>query len=67
MTDHQPAVGSLVVTAPSEEERLYEIAVRLTRAELVPMGAVVLHPWLKIRANIETGDVLLSAGVRAER
>lgn len=56
----------MLITAPSESERLYEMAVKVARAELRPRQGYVLHPWLTLRANIETGDVLLAAGIKAK-
>ena len=61
------SLGAMLVTAPSESERLYEIAVRLARAELVSVPGRELFPWVTVRANIETGDVLIAAGIKVKR
>lgn len=58
--------GPLLITAPSDSERLYEMSVRMTRAELKPKAGYALYPWLTLRANIDTGDVSLAAGVKAK-
>ena len=61
------ALGALLITAPSEHERLYEIAVRLARSEVRPMPHYELLPWVRVRANTETGAVLLAAGIKVKR
>lgn len=59
------ALGPMLITAPSESERVYEMAVRITHAEA--SSAFERKPWITIRANITTGDVFLSAGVKVKR
>lgn len=61
------SLGAMLITAPSESERLYEIAVRVARAEVKPMPGYALFPWITVRANTETGDVLLAAGIKVKR
>lgn len=57
----------MLITAPSDTERLYEIAVRVARAEIKPMPGYELFPWITVRANVETGAVLLAAGIKVKR
>lgn len=59
------ALGALMVTAPTEGERLYEMAVRLAPTELKAL--VPLAPWIRVRANIDTGEVYLAAGINVMR
>lgn len=59
------SLGPMLITAPSEYERVYEMAVRITHAEAA--SQFERKPWITIRANISTGDVLLSAGVKVRR
>ena len=66
MAEHARAIGAMLITAPSEDERVYEMAVRITRAEYAP-PYVERRPWLKIRADIASGEVYLSAGVKVTR
>ena len=61
-----PSHGALLITAPTEDQRLYEMSVRITRAEYGSPQFERL-PWLKIRAELSTGDVFLSAGVKVRR
>lgn len=61
------SLGPMLITAPSESERVYEMAVRVARAELVPLPGYALFPWITVRANIETGDVFLAAGMKVKR
>jgi|GEM_PF-5430392 len=56
--------GALLITAPSEDERLYEMSVRMAHEELRVLVGQELSPWLRVRANIETGDVLVAAGIK---
>lgn len=61
-----PSYGPLLITAPSENERLYEMSVRITRAEYAS-PKFERFPWLKIRAELSTGEVFLCAGVKVKR
>lgn len=62
-----PSLGAMLITAPSEHERLYEMAVRLYRLELKPSPGYLLHPWITVRANCETDEITLAAGIRIQR
>ncbi len=55
----------MLITAPSEHERVYDMAVRITRAEAA--SKFERRPWIKIRADVSTGEVYLSAGVKVKR
>ena len=65
--EHIRSCGEMLITAPSASERLYQMAVRVTRAELIPMPGYTLHPWISITANVDTGEVTLGAGVTAKK
>jgi hypothetical protein len=56
--------GALLITAPTEDERLYEMSVRMAHEELRALVGQELSPWVRVRANIETGDVLIAAGIK---
>ena len=56
--------GAKLITAPTEEERLYEMSVRMASEELRALVGQELSPWVRVRANIETGDVLVAAGIK---
>jgi hypothetical protein len=56
--------GALLITAPTEDERLYEMSVRMAHEELRALVGQELSPWIRVRANIETGDVLIAAGIK---
>lgn len=59
--------GAMLITAPSESERLYEMAVRVSRAEIVPLPGYSLRPWISVRVNVETGEIVVGAGVKAKK
>jgi hypothetical protein len=56
--------GALLITAPTEDERLYQMSVRMAHEELRALVGQELSPWVRVRANIETGDVLIAAGIK---
>jgi len=55
----------MLITAPTDDQRVYEMAVRITRAEA--SSAFERKPWIRISANIDTGEVTLAAGVKVKR
>jgi len=57
----------MLITAPSEAERVYEMAVRLSRADLKSVATHEIHPWVRVSANIDTGDVRVAAGIKVKR
>lgn len=59
--------GAMVITAPSEYERVYDLAVRLSRDELIALQGYDLHPWVRVKAHLDTETVELGAGVTAKR
>lgn len=67
MAERLRSLGAMLITAPTEHERLYAMAVRITRQELVALPGYALSPWLTIRANLQTGAVEIAAGVKAKR
>lgn len=65
MAERFPSHGAMLITAPSEHERVYEMAVRIIRADSV--SKFTRRPWVKLRADVSTGDVYLAAGVTVTR
>lgn len=61
------SLGRMLITAPSEHEVLYEMSVRVARAEIVALPGYTLFPWLTIRVDTETQKDYISAGVTAKR
>lgn len=59
------ALGPMLITAPSQDERVYEMAVRITRSEASPLFQ--RKPWIRIKAELSTGEVWLAAGVKVKR
>jgi hypothetical protein len=60
------SIGPMLITAPSEDERQYEMAVRIAPSEY-QSAKFERRPWLKIRAELSTGEIYLSAGVKVKR
>lgn len=56
--------GAMLITVPTEDERLYEMSVLIANEELRALMGQELSPWIRLRANIETGDVLVAAGIK---
>jgi hypothetical protein len=54
----------MLITVPKEDERLYEMSVLIANEELRALVGQELSPWIRVRANIETGDVLVAAGIK---
>lgn len=63
----RPATPGPFITAPTEDERCYELAVTIPLRYLRAERGYTLKPWLKITANCATQEVTMSAGFRAER
>jgi len=61
-----PSLGPMLITAPSEEERVYEMSIRMAQTELRALVGQELSPWVRVRANIETGEVVVAAGIRVK-
>jgi hypothetical protein len=61
-----PSVGAMLITAPSADERVYEMAVRIAPAEW-RSDRFDRQPWIRITANVVTGEVALAAGVKVKR
>lgn len=61
------SLGAMLITEPTEQERLFEMAVRLARAEVDVRPGYVLYPTLTIRANNETGEVYLAASMKSKK
>lgn len=61
------SLGPMLITAPSEHVRLYEMSVRVARAELVALPGYQLSPWLTVRVDTATNNYHVSAGVKAKR
>ena len=62
-----PSHGAMLITAPSEHERVYEMAVRINRSEFVVSPKFSRQPWIKVRACDLTGEIYLTAGVKVKR
>lgn len=65
--DRLRSLGAMLITAPSETERVFEMAVRVARAELEPRPGYALYPTLTIRADLSTGDVFLAAALKVKK
>lgn len=65
--ERKQSFGAMLITAPSEHVRLYEMSVRVARTELLPLPGYTLFPWLTIRVDTQTDDIRLGAGVTAKR
>lgn len=65
--EKRPTFGAMLVTAPAPHVVLYEMSVRVPRAELVPVPGYALYPWLTIRVDTATQDYAIGAGVKAKR
>lgn len=61
------SLGAMLITAPSETERVFEMSVRLARAEVEPRPGYTLYPTITIRANVDTGDVFLAASMKSKK
>lgn len=59
--DHIRSVGAMVITSPSECERVHELAVRLTREEAIRLD-LIGPQWLTLHANIDTNLVACKLG-----
>lgn len=59
------SLGPMLITAPTDDQRVYEMAVRITRAEA--SSAFERKPWIRITAELSTGRVTLAAGVKVKR
>ena len=67
MSEQKRAFGAMLITAPSGNERVYEMAVRIHRSEFVVSPKFSRQPWVRIRACDLTGEVYLTAGVKVKR
>lgn len=65
--ERKRSFGAMLITAPSDHERVYEMAVRVTSWEMRPLPGYALFPWIRITADVETGEVQCAAGVKAKR
>ena len=59
------AKSPYLVTAPSADERCYELSVQLIG--LKTNSRYRAHPWLRITANCQTDAITVAAGIRVER
>lgn len=57
----------MLITEPHPSERLFEMSVRLARAELLELPGFQLYPMVTIRANVETGEVTLAASMKSKK
>ena len=65
MRDDQPSKSAYLITAPSATERRYDLSV--TVPHLKPARQVLLQPWLRITANVETEEITCAAGIKARK
>lgn len=62
------ARGAMLITAPTHAERVFDLAVRVARAEVRKTYIrATIAPWIRIRANAETEDVYMACGLKAKR
>lgn len=62
------ALGAMLITAPSETERVFDLAVRVARAEIRKKYIrVSIEPWVRIRANEDTHEITVACGLKAKR
>ena len=61
------ALGEILITAPTEAERVYQMSVRLAKEELRVLSGQTLSPWVRVRANLDTGHVGVAAGITVRR
>lgn len=64
MNTSRPATSRCDVTAPTEDERHYDLDVDL---KLRVHDRYRVKPWLRITANCATEEVTMAAGLRIER
>lgn len=58
----------MLITAPTDEERVFDLAVRVARAEIRKNYVrASITPWIKIRANLETERITIACGLKARR
>lgn len=63
MRDDQPSPSALLITAPSDDVRCYDLCVTLPRLRLTASRYTTV-PWVRITANCLTEDVTLAAGIK---
>ena len=61
------SIGAMLITSPTPSERVFEMSVRLARAEVSPLPGYAIAPMVTIRANVDTGEVWLSATMKSKR
>jgi hypothetical protein len=66
MAERIPAHGAMLITSPSEHETVYEMSVRIARAEY-GSPKITRYPWLKVRVDHASNEYYLSTGVRIKR
>lgn len=72
MAERLRSLGAMLITAPSEHEVLYQMAVRISSAELVPLAGYALSPWMSIRkvgdgTGEDNAEYSIAAGVKAKK
>lgn len=65
LDDTRPSPNAYLVTAPTHEQRQYDLTVHVPR--LRPKPGCTLHPWVRVIANCETGEVTCAAGMKVLR
>ena len=65
MRDDQPSRSALLITAPSPDDRCYDLCV--TVPQLKTFQKVQAVPWVRVRANVVTEEVTLAAGIKMMR
>ena len=62
------ALGAMLITAPSDTERVFDLSVRVARAEIRKTYIrVSIEPWIRIRADEQTGAVTIACGLKPKR
>lgn len=58
----------MLITAPTDAERVFDLAVRVARAEIRKNYVrASITPWIRIRANADTEEVTIACGLKARR
>lgn len=65
MRDNQPSQSALLITAPSDDLRVYDLCVTVPHLRTGVKYRTV--PWVRVTANCVTEEVTLAAGIRVLR
>ena len=65
MRDDTPSRSALLITAPDDDTRRYDLCV--TVPHLRTFARVQAVPWIRVTANCQTDEVTLAAGIKILR